>query len=90
MDRLRRGSFRNAHRRRRGQAIFVFMLGLAMVAMILSNVFLFMEYGEGFHEKNDTLKLAQEAADQAKLDMDKTKADIKKLQDSLKPTSGKK
>ena len=87
---MRRVSFRNSHRRSLGQAIFVFMLGLALVAMILANVFLLLEYGEGFHGKSDTLKLSQDAADQAKVDMDKTMVEIKKLEGLLKPGAGKK
>lgn len=37
------------------------MLGLAVVALILANVFLVMEYLESFHDKNDVLKAGEES-----------------------------
>jgi len=58
---LTRALFHNRGRRAGGQAIFVFMLGLAVVALILANVFLVMEYLESFHDKNDVLKAGQDS-----------------------------
>jgi len=37
------------------------MLGLAVVALILANVFLVMEYLEFFHDKNDVLRAGEES-----------------------------
>lgn len=57
---MRRALSHNAAREVRGQTIFVFLLGLAMVAMILANVFLFMEYFQNFYGRNDLLDNAEE------------------------------
>lgn len=58
---MRLASFPEPIRRRRGQAVFSFLLGLAMVALLIANVFLIMEYFEHFYEKNDVLADAEDS-----------------------------
>lgn len=66
---MRRALSHNAARRVRGQTIFVFMLGLAMVAMILANVFLFMEYFQHFHGRHDVLRDAEDVVSESQANL---------------------
>jgi len=72
------------------------MLGFAMVAMILANVFMIMEYVEHFHDKNDVLAKAKDAKDDANRDsksaeeaVAKAKADLQKAVKRIEGEAGK-
>lgn len=66
---MRRALSHNAVRSVRGQTIFVFVLGLAMVAMILANVFLFMEYFQHFHGRQNVLRDAEEVISESQANL---------------------
>ena len=62
---MRLASCHRTDRFRRGQAIYDFILGLAMVALLLANVFLFLEYFGNFHGRNDVLDVSRETIREA-------------------------
>ena len=66
---MRLASSPDAARFRRGQAIYPFLLGLAMVALLLANVFLFLEYFGYFHGRNDVLAEAEAAISESESEL---------------------